>query len=137
MTSAATTSHPWIGSLQAELDALQAALLMGDAAGVERASAAMQAVLKQAPRDAALADPESALHRDTRIAAQRFAQLRQAVLRASAQSQRAVSSLLPQQNVNTYQRRPGQMGGRGLPGIEMQAGSRVTQTSWTPPIGFR
>ena len=109
MTSAATTSHPWIGSLQAELDALQAALLMGDAAGVERASAAMQAVLKQAPRDAALADPESALHRDTRIAAQRFAQLRQAVLRASAQSQRAVNSVLPQKAPATY----GHMAGAG------------------------
>ncbi|MGV3725143.1 hypothetical protein [Hydrogenophaga sp.] len=118
MTSAATTSHPWIGSLQAELDALQAALLMGDAAGVERASAAMQAVLKQAPRDAALADPESALHRDTRIAAQRFAQLRQAVLRASAQNERALGSLLPQQTLQrqpTYGRmvKPSSLGGAG------------------------
>ena len=48
MTAAATTpSHAWIGSLQAELDALEAALLRGDAPGVERASAAMQAVLQQ------------------------------------------------------------------------------------------
>jgi hypothetical protein len=98
MTTAATTpSHPWIGSLQAELDALEAAVLRGDAPGVERASAAMQAVLHQAPRTPEFKNPDSPLRRDTQSAAQRFAQLRQAVLRASAQNERAVGSLLPQQ----------------------------------------
>ncbi|WP_439606114.1 hypothetical protein [Hydrogenophaga sp.] len=119
MTAAATTpSHAWIGSLQAELDALEAALLRGDAPGVERASAAMQTVLQQAPRSAAFSDPESALRRDTQTAAQRFAQLRQAVLRASAQSERAVASLLPQQAMQrqpTYGRiaKPSSLGGAG------------------------
>lgn len=118
MTFAATTSHPWIGSLQAELDALQAALLLGDAAGVERASAAMQAVLRQAPRGADMANPESPLHRDTQLAAQRFAQLRQAVLRANAQNERALGSLLPQQALQrqpTYGRmvKPSSLGGAG------------------------
>jgi hypothetical protein len=41
-------------------------------------------------------------------AAQRFGQLRQAVLRAQAQSQRAVRSLLPQQAPGTYGRLAGQ-----------------------------
>ena len=118
MTTAATSQHPWIGSLQAELDALQAALLRGDASGVERASAAMQAVLQQAPRTPEFADPESALHRDTQSAAQRFAQLRQAVLRTSAQNERAVASLLPQQSMQrqpTYGRivKPSSLGGAG------------------------
>lgn len=91
-----TTSLHWIGSLQAELDALEAALLCGDAPGVERASAAMQQALQQAPKTRDFADPDSALHRGTASAAQRFAQLRQAVLRANAQNERGVASLLPQ-----------------------------------------
>ena len=119
MTGAATTpTHHWIGSLQAELDGLEAALLRGDAPGVERASAAMQAVLQQAPRTREFADPESALRRDTQNAAQRFAQLRQAVLRANAQNERAVASLLPQQAMEcqpTYSRmvKPSTLRGAG------------------------
>ncbi|MGE0350718.1 hypothetical protein [Hydrogenophaga sp.] len=114
---AATTTHPWIGSLQAELDALEAALLRGDAPGVERASAALQAVLQQAPV-ATTAGPDAALQQDTQSAAQRFARLRQAVLRSSAQNQRALTSLLPQQAVQqqpTYGRmaRPSSTGGAG------------------------
>jgi hypothetical protein len=104
--------------LQAELDALEAALLRGDAPGVEQASAAMQAVLQQAPRTPAFADPDSALRRDTQSAAQRFAQLRQAVLRSNAQNERAVASLLPQQSLQrqpTYGRmvKPSPLGGAG------------------------
>ncbi len=119
MTAAATTPHQaWIDALQAELDALEAALLRGDAPGVEQASAAMQAVLQQAPRTPAFADPESALRRDTLSAAQRFAQLRQAVLRANAINQRAVGSLLPEQALErqpTYGRmvKPSSLRGAG------------------------
>lgn len=118
MTTAATPHHPWIGSLQAELDALEAALLQGDAPGVERASAAMQAVLQQAPRTPDFTNPDSPLRRDTHSAAQRFAQLRQAVLRASAQNERGVGSLLPQmalQRQPTYGRivKPSSLGGAG------------------------
>ncbi|MCW5655624.1 hypothetical protein [Hydrogenophaga sp.] len=94
--AATTTPHPWIASLQANLDALQNALLQGDASGVEQASAAMQAVLQQAPRTSEFAAPGSTLRSDMHSAAQRFAQLRQAVLRASAQTQRGVDTLLPQ-----------------------------------------
>lgn len=118
MTHAATTSHPWIGSLQAELDALEAAVLRGDAPGVEQASAALQAVLQQAPKAAAFAESDSPLRRDAQTAAQRFAQLRQAVLRASAHNERAVGSLLPQQALQrqpTYGRmvKPSSLGGAG------------------------
>lgn len=118
MTHAATTSHPWIGSLQAELDALEAAVLRGDAPGVEQASAALQAVLQQAPKAAAFAGSDSPLRRDAQTAAQRFAQLRQAVLRASAHNERAVGSLLPQQALQrqpTYGRmvKPSSLGGAG------------------------
>ena len=49
MSTLSTNYHPWIGSLQVELDALEAALLRGDAPAVELASAAMQKVLQQAP----------------------------------------------------------------------------------------
>jgi hypothetical protein len=118
MTHAATTSHPWIGSLQAELDALEAALLRGDAPGVEQASAALQAVLQEAPKTVAFSESDSPLRRDTQTAAQRFAQLRQAVLRSRAHSERAVASLLPQQAMQrqpTYGRmvKPSSLGGAG------------------------
>ena len=111
-------AHPWIATLQASLDTLESALLQGDAAGVEQASAAMQVVLQQAPKTSEFATPGSNLRHDMQSAAQRFAQLRQAVLRASAQSQRAVGSLLPQQALQrqpTYSRmvKPSSTGGAG------------------------
>ena len=104
MTLAATTTHPWIGSLQAELDALEGALLRGDAPGVEQASAALQAVLQQAP---AAAGPDATLQQDTQSAAQRFARLRQAVLRANAQNHAAAAHLRPHgQALDHGRRRP-------------------------------
>ncbi len=99
---APTSAHPWIVSLQDGLDGLEKALLAGDAPGVERASAAVQVVLQGAPRTAEFGLPGSLLRFDMERAAQRFGQLRQAVQRASAQSQRAVHSLLPQQKQATY-----------------------------------
>jgi multidrug resistance efflux pump len=116
--SPATNAHPWIATLQASLDTLETALLKGDAAGVEQASAAMQSVLQQAPRTPEFAVPGNTLRYDMQNAAQRFAQLRSAVLRANAQSERAVASLLPQQALQrqpTYGRivKPNAMGGAG------------------------
>lgn len=118
MTSPTTNAHPWIASLKTSLDALETALLQGDAAGVEQASAAMQAVLQQAPKTSEFAVPGSTLRHDMQNAAQRFAQLRSAVLRATAQSERAVGSLLPQQALQrqpTYGRivKPNTLGGAG------------------------
>ncbi len=119
MTTAPTPpTHHWIGSLQAELDALEAALLRGDAPGIEQASAAMLAVLQQAPKTRDFADVASPLRRDAQTAAQRFAQLRQAVLRSNAQNERAVVSLLPQQDLQrqpTYSRlvKPSTLRGAG------------------------
>ena len=108
--------HPWIDSLNAGLDGLEHALLQGDPEAVERASAGVQSVLQRAPRTAEFGVPGSTLRSDMQDAAQRFGQLRQAVLRASAQSQRAVRSLLPQQAPGTYGRMaavPSSTGGAG------------------------
>lgn len=104
MTTAAphTNPHPWIVSLQAGLDRLETALLAGDAPAVQSACATVQTVLQAAPRRAEFGLPGSPLRADMHQAAQRFTALRQAVLRASAQSQRAVHSLLPQQAPDTY-----------------------------------
>ncbi len=114
MSTLSTNYHPWIGSLQVELDALEAALLRGDAPAVEQASAAMQKVLMQAPPVIALGEPGSEQQQALLTAADRFARLRQAVLRANAQSQRAVTSLLPQHTQQpTYGR---QAGGSSLRG---------------------
>lgn len=116
MSTTFTNCHPWIGSLQVELDALEAALLRGDAPAVELASAAMQKVLLQAPPVIALGEPGSDQQQALLSAAERFSRLRQAVLRANAQSQRAVTSLLPQHAQHpTYGRQVGApgMGGAG------------------------
>ena len=107
------STHPWIVALRVGLDGLEKALLQGDAPGVERASAHVQSVLQRAPKTADLAVPGSTLREDMMAAAQRFGQLRQAVLRAQAQSQRAVHSLLPQQAPGTYGRLGGQHASTG------------------------
>ncbi|KRC08597.1 hypothetical protein D9M68_786720 [compost metagenome] len=116
MSTSSTNYHPWIGALQVELDALEAALLRGDAPAVALASAAMQKVLQQAPPTIALGEPGSEQQQALLTAAERFARLRQAVLRANAQSQRAVTSLLPQHAQQpTYGRQVGaaSVGGAG------------------------
>ena len=116
--SQAPDTHPWIASLQTGLDRLERALLDSDPDGVEKASAQVQMVLQKAPKTAEFAVPGSTLRSDMQNAAQRFAQLRSAVLRANAQSERAVGSLLPQQALQrqpTYGRivKPNAMGGAG------------------------
>ena len=108
-----TSPHPWIATLQVGLDGLEQALLQGDALVVERASQHVQAVLKKAPRTADFGVPGSRLRDDMQQAAHRFGLLRQAVLRAQAQSQRAVQSLLPQQATGTYGRLAGQNSSTG------------------------
>jgi hypothetical protein len=100
-------SHPWLGQLHSGLDGLAAALLRGDAPATEEASVALQAVFQRAPHPAELADAGQALRAEMVEAARRFAQLRQAVLRNAAQSQRAVRSLLPQASPATYGRQIG------------------------------
>ncbi|MGM9426926.1 hypothetical protein [Hydrogenophaga sp. MI9] len=107
------STHPWIVALRVGLDGLEKALLQGDAPGVERASAHVQNVLQRAPKRADLAAAGDQLREDMMAAAQRFGQLRQAVLRAQAQSQRAVHSLLPQQAPGTYGRLGGQQASTG------------------------
>lgn len=94
MTTPALT---WINHLRTRLDALEEALLGGDASGVERASERVQAVLKGAPKTVEFGQADSLLQADMRRQAQRFGQLRQAVLRANAHNERALRSLMPAQ----------------------------------------
>ena len=110
---AVTPPHPWLLALEAGLDGLESALLQGNAEAVQHASADVQATLRHAPHTREFAQAGSTLHADIHRAAQRFGQLRQAVLRASAQSKRAVHSLLPQQAPATYGRQPGQVSTTG------------------------
>lgn len=103
MTKHNRSSHPWTQTLDACLDALEQALLANDAAGVEGASAQVQAVLQQAPRSAEFTRAGGSLLRsEMEAAARRFAQLRQAVLQSTARSQRAAQTLLPQMAPETY-----------------------------------
>ena len=85
----AHATQPWLSQLHEQLDALERALLQGDAPQAERASAGVQAVLQQAPRGPQR--PEAAA---LQAAAQRFAQLRSATLRAAAGNLRALGSLM-------------------------------------------
>ncbi|MBD3892594.1 hypothetical protein [Hydrogenophaga sp.] len=101
----------WLHAVQGGLDALEQALLQGDALAVEKASMALHLSLQQHPEATARALPGSTLRAEIEAAARRFAQLRQALLRASAQSQRAVASLLPQPLASTYGRAPGAANG--------------------------
>ncbi len=106
------TLHPWIADLQAGLDQLEKALLAGDAAAVEQASAQVQGVLQHAPKTAAFAN-FAGLRSDMHEAAQRFGRLRQAVLRLQAQNQRALRTLMPAQTPQTYGRLAGQSSSTG------------------------
>ena len=110
---AVTPPHPWLLALQPGPDGLESALLDGDAEAVRLACAGVQTTLQRAPRTSEFAQPGSSLHTDMQRAAQRFGQLRHAVLRASAQSQRAVHSLLPQQAPAPPGRQPGQVSTTG------------------------
>lgn len=105
--------HSWIAALQVGLDGLEKALLQSDPAAVERASAHVQMVLQKAPHTAAFGAADGSLRAEMMAAAHRFGLLRQAVLRAQAQSQRAVHSLLPQQAPATYARLAGQVSSTG------------------------
>ena len=100
-------SHPWLGQLHSGLNSLAAALLRGDAQATEQASAAVHAIFQRAPQAHELADAGQGLHTELLQTAQRFAELRQAVLRNAAQSQRAVHSLLPKTAPITYSRQIG------------------------------
>ena len=103
-------AHPWIEALQARLDQLEAGLLQGDAPAVERASAAVQTALQQAPRTADLRQGHAAA---LQAAASRFAHLRAATVRAAALNDRALGSLLPDHRQQpTYQPMAGRNGAR-------------------------
>jgi hypothetical protein len=109
-----TNAHPWIVDLRNRLDALETALLGGDAGAVERASGQVQAVLQQAPKTADLIQAGDSLRSEMQTQAQRFAQLRQAVMRANGLNERALHSLLPgHAQKPTYGRMRGARPGNG------------------------
>jgi hypothetical protein len=96
-------THPWIIALREHMDTLEHALLQGDAAAVEQASAGVQLTLQAAPKTAEFGVAGSTLREDMQASAARFGQLRQAVMRGNAQGQRALNSLFPQKaNKTTY-----------------------------------
>ena len=108
-----TPAQTWIDALQSRLDGLEYALLQGNANAVQIASAEVQFSLQQAPKTREWSLPGSSVMADFKQAAHRFGQLRHAVLRAHAQSQRALHSLLPQQTPATYGRAMGQTASTG------------------------
>jgi hypothetical protein len=99
--------QPWLVQLNSALDNLASALLRGDVSATEQASAAVQATLQRAPQAHELVKAGQAPSDEIRQVSQRLTQLRQAVLRNAAQSQRAVRSLLPQAVPATYGRQTG------------------------------
>lgn len=109
---ASAKSHPWIVMLRGELDKLEVALLESDAHGVRDSSERINAVLQSPPPAADFKAAGEALIDEFERSAQRFARLRQAVLRSSAQTDRAVKSLMPQRQSATY----GPAMGQGKPG---------------------
>ncbi len=109
---ASAKSHPWIVMLRAELDKLEVALLESDAHGVRDSSERINAVLQAPPPASDFKAAGEALIDEFERSAQRFARLRQAVLRSAAQSDRAVNSLMPHRQSATYG--PGM--GLGKPG---------------------
>jgi hypothetical protein len=100
---------PWTAHVNGQLDGLERALLQGDAPAVERASAAVQAALQQAPRSA---DLQAGHFEALREAARRFTQLRAATLRAAALNERALGSLLPDHLQKPTYQGLGQVGAR-------------------------
>ncbi|GAA6143273.1 hypothetical protein [Hydrogenophaga sp. 5NK40-0174] len=114
---ASAKSHPWILTLRAELDKLELALLENDAHGVRDSSERINAVLQAPPPASDFKAAGEALIDEFEKAAQRFARLRQAVLRSAAQTDRAVNSLMPHRQSATYG--PGM--GQGRPGGPGQA----------------
>ncbi|MEZ5704076.1 MAG: hypothetical protein R3E56_01280 [Burkholderiaceae bacterium] len=91
------STHPRFAELQEQLDGLEQAVLRGDATAVETASAQVQAAMKSAPRPAEIKNWGATLQADMDMAALRLSQLRQTVVRASAQNDRVLNNLLPGQ----------------------------------------
>jgi hypothetical protein len=98
---------PWLTQLHQRLDALERALLQGDAPAAERASEGVHNALKQAPARAERFDGAA-----LQSAAQRLAQLRSAMHRAAALNERALGSLLPDHLQKPTYQVPGQAGAR-------------------------
>ena len=129
-----TTAHPWITDLRTRLDALEAALLSGDANEVEAASAQVQANLQGAPKTADFGQAGTQLRADMLEQAQRFGQLRQAVMRAVAQSDQTDHLRSSQGRVQTQRTGPGLPECLTLPADLRAAGRRPAADAMGYPM---
>lgn len=95
-------AHPWIATLRDELDHLELALLESNANGVRISSEKVLRVLQQTPSPESIRAAGPALMAEFERAAQRFARLRVAVVRANSQTERGIQSLTPHKRPSTY-----------------------------------
>ena len=111
IASTPTDAQAWMKRLNGELDQLEKHLLHGDALAVQATCAAVQAALQAGPGMADWQAASPALVQQAQSAALRFGRLRQGVLRAVAQNQRALQALMPEAlQAPTYDRRGGVRG---------------------------
>lgn len=111
IASTPTNAQAWMNRLNGELDQLEKLLLLGDALAVQAQCATVQATLQASPAAAHWQAADAALIQQAQAAALRFGRLRQGVLRAAAQNQRALQALMPEAlQAPTYERRSGVRG---------------------------
>ena len=111
IASTPTNAQAWMTRLNGELDQLEKQLLQGDALAVQAQCTTVQATLQASPAAADWQAASDDLVRQAQQAALRFGRLRQGVLRAVAQNQRALQALMPEAlQTPTYDRRGGVRG---------------------------
>lgn len=108
IASTPTDAQAWMTRLNGELDQLELQLLQGDALAVQTACARVQTTLQAGPGAAQWQAASADLVHQAQQAALRFGRLRQGVLRAVAQNQRALQALMPEAlQAPTYERQGG------------------------------
>lgn len=111
IASTPTDAQAWMTRLNGELDQLELQLLQGDALAVQTLCARVQTTLQASPDAAQWQLASTDLVLQAQQAALRFGRLRQGVLRAVAQNQRALQALMPEAlQAPTYERRGGVRG---------------------------
>jgi len=114
IASTPTDAQAWMTRLNGELDQLELQLLQGDALAVQTVCARVQSTLQTGPAAAQWQSASADLIAQAQQAALRFGRLRQGVLRAVAQNQRALQALMPEAlQTPTYDRRGGVRGPAG------------------------
>ena len=106
-----TDVQAWMNRLNGDLDHLEQMLLQGHAPAVQSQCATVQATLQAHPGQTHWQNAEAELIQQAQAAALRFGRLRQGVLRAAAQNQRALQTLMPDAlHTPTYERSGGVRG---------------------------